>query len=66
MFNYHVQQYYIHLFFQREKECASKSEPYQCDSEWNRLVDLAMDEEYKQHCNDEDDTDYHYDYYNDI
>lgn len=41
MFNNHVVQYYIHLFFQREKECASKSEPYQCDSEWRRLVNLA-------------------------
>lgn len=50
MFNYHVQQYYIHLFFQREKECASEAKPYQCDSEWNRLVDLAMDEEYKEKC----------------
>ena len=50
MFNYHVQQYYIHLFFQREKECASEAKPYQCDSEWDRLVDLAMDEEYKEKC----------------
>ena len=50
MFNSHVLQYYTHLFFQREKECADNSEPYQCDSEWIRLIDLAMDEEYKEKC----------------
>lgn len=47
MFNYHVQQYYMHLFLQREKECAYEGKPYQCDYEWNRLFDLGMDEEYK-------------------
>jgi hypothetical protein len=66
MFNNHVQQYYIHLFFQREIECAANSKPYQCDAEWNRLVDLAMDEEYKRLCNGEEDTDCPYDLYDDI
>jgi carbamoyl-phosphate synthase small subunit len=57
---------YVHLFFQREKECAVNSKPYQCDSEWNRLVDLATEEEYRRLCNGEEDTDCPYDLYDAI